>query len=772
MWPEQTRGWRQRWRGFRDALGDRVVAETVSGLRSEGLVLVPGLVRDDAVAVAFSRAVASLADVTHPALRCPRELHRGGAPGDAVLLSDYTPGVRLSAWMALRGSVPLSTGTVLHLAQQVGLALAAISEQSTGSYHGAVGLDRVVLTADGRVLLVEAGVGQLLAAQPERSAQEWWNTFRVAIPFSTRTAPFSAATDGCQLGVMVLELLLGRRLHADEYPNGLALLLGTAEETDLVGERAPLGTALFEWLSVTLGLDGGVSAPSIALVNAGLEQLLSDEGGYVAAPVGGAPCVEQLEPWAWGPSTSPGEALQSSDTTDPAATPETIAIATSPPVQADTSAAASLLSDANRHTPQVEHTAPGTYDSRAQPPVPTAEAAGRRDEHGVVRGRKRETASASGSLLASWVANQTGIPEPDGEPSPRGRTMTGAGRDGLPARRTAAGEAPNTGRTILRWGAIAVALTALTTGGMAGWRHWRERSIGQQTGTVAIASQPGGASIAIDGMERGKAPLSLALSPGRHVIVAKSASGLGRATIDVVVGTQQEITVPLQLGTDPGHIDISTEPRGAHVFLDGVPRGRSPVSLDEVPPGEHELVVEHGSARLGRRFTLAPAERLTVYVPLAGWIVLRTSVPLEVIDRGRHLGASDAGRVLVPAGRRRLQFVSDEFGVNTTQDVVVMAGQVAEVSVPIPAGVLSVSTDLPADVWVDGEPVGKTPTGNIAAAVGEHEVVVAHERWGEQRLTVVVGAGVPTRLSVKLAGATPSRTGPRRPAAPRRYSNR
>jgi hypothetical protein len=237
--------------------------------------------------------------------------------------------------------------------------------------------------------------------------------------------------------------------------------------------------------------------------------------------------------------------------------------------------------------------------------------------------------------------------------------------------------------------------------------------------------------------------------------------------VDVAVGQTHDVAVPLQFGTDPGSIDISTDPAGARVVLDGTPRGQSPLTLSDVPPGDHQLVVEHGAARLERRFTLAPAERLTFYVPLAGWVIVRSEIPLDVLDRGRAVGASDAGRLLVAAGRRRLQFVNPEFGVNTTQDVVVMAGQVASVSVPLPSGTLSVATDVPAEVWVDGAPAGPTPTANLPVAVGEHEVVVRHPRWGEQRLTVIVAAGSPTRLDLKLAGPTPRAGSQRPPNRPR-----
>ncbi len=213
MWPESARGLRNRWRGFTDPFGDRIVVEATTGLRSEGLILTSPLVRDaDAVAV-LCEAVADLSDVAHPSLRASREVQRlSGEGGRPVVLSDYSAGQRLSTWLAAREDLFLPTGCVLHIAFQVGGALRAIAEHQAGAFHGAVGLERVLLTPAGKVLLLEAGIGALLAAQPERSPEEWWREYRVAVPLPSAAATFGQTTDACQLGVLVLELLLGRQL--------------------------------------------------------------------------------------------------------------------------------------------------------------------------------------------------------------------------------------------------------------------------------------------------------------------------------------------------------------------------------------------------------------------------------------------------------------------------------------------------------------------------------------------------------------------------------
>lgn len=744
MWPENTRGWRQRWYGFRDPLGERVVVETISGIRSEGLIVAPELTPDDAAVVLLGRSVGEVIDVSHPALRPPRSIQRlEHVRHGVVVLADYTPGVRLGQWLDARDGAPPSTSTILYIARHVAGALRAIAEHAPGEFHGAVSLDRIVVGADARILLVEPGLGPALAAHGPREVDALWRRYGLAVPFAG-SEPFGVSTDACQLGIVVLELLMGRRLSPDEFPGGLAALLGSAEETDLVGDRAPLGGGLFEWLSLALGLDFSRESPSIALVADALDALLGDEGTYVAAPVGLAIEPVPLEPWPFhghdertdrreregsdgaGPASAYAPAASGGDASDAWMTNERIT--TSVPVE---------------HAPQ------------APPEVEAAPRAaqGIRTPHVAWSETTYEIQAGDLSALSTMSLEEPAAAA--SEPADAAPRRAPGTRPSRPTRRLPEGR---DWRTTAKYGAVAVILTLLAFGGFAGWRYWRDRNINQQTGTLVVDSFPAGAMILIDGIERGKAPVSLAVAPGSHQILAKSATGLGKATVQVALGQRHHASVPLEFGTDPGYVDINTDPAGAQVVLDGEARGRSPVSLDEVAPGEHVLIVEQGAARLERRFTLGPAERLSIYVPLAGWLSVRSRVPLDVVDRGRSVGSSAAGRLLVPAGRRRLQFVNPEFGINTMQDVVIMAGQSANLNFPLSDGVLSVTADVPAEVWVDGQSVGKTPTGNVSAPIGEHEVLVSNPTWGDQRLTVIVGLGSPTRLNVKLIGATGSRT--------------
>ncbi len=97
---------------------------------------------------------------------------------------------------------------------------------------------------------------------------------------------------------------------------------------------------------------------------------------------------------------------------------------------------------------------------------------------------------------------------------------------------------------------------------------------------VRITSQPSGASVSIDGRDRGKTPLELGdLEPGRHEYE------LTRSGYRPFYG---EFTIAGQYGS----LVVTTEPVGAEVLLDSAPRGTAPdggLALVRVPYGRHTI---------------------------------------------------------------------------------------------------------------------------------------------------------------------------------------
>jgi hypothetical protein len=97
---------------------------------------------------------------------------------------------------------------------------------------------------------------------------------------------------------------------------------------------------------------------------------------------------------------------------------------------------------------------------------------------------------------------------------------------------------------------------------------------------VNITSEPSGATVAVDGRNRGKTPLELSdLGPGRHEVE------LARSGYRTFYG---DFTIAGLFGS----IVVTTEPVGAEVLLDGESKGRAPdsgLTLTRVPYGRRTV---------------------------------------------------------------------------------------------------------------------------------------------------------------------------------------
>jgi hypothetical protein len=148
------------------------------------------------------------------------------------------------------------------LVRDLTAALADLQRRADDIAHGALTPDRIIMTPDGRVMIVEHVLGAALDCL-QRPPDRLWLDFGVLTPVSELGAGrFDRRTDVIQLGWMVLSALVGRRLTAAEYPLRVEGLLD--EFVRLAGPRSPaLVAALRCWLERALQVKGEVFASAI-----------------------------------------------------------------------------------------------------------------------------------------------------------------------------------------------------------------------------------------------------------------------------------------------------------------------------------------------------------------------------------------------------------------------------------------------------------------------------------------------------------------------------
>jgi hypothetical protein len=257
--------------GLSDELGDRLLmfdnstAPSLELLRfRRTLTATPGF------EAALRRRVERLSSFRHPSFVTVRAVANLG-PGDGLaLLSNYTPGKRLSEVLQNARGPAFATALI----QQLAPALASLRQHDDGIGHGALAASRIVVTPEGRLMILEHVLGSALE-RLQVTAGSLRTEFGIAVPQNAARLDPDRRTDYFQLGLIAVSLLLGRRLSPDESPENVARILEQVART--AGRESPvLFRRLRVWLERALQLDGETFESSGEAADA-LDDL-SDEG--------------------------------------------------------------------------------------------------------------------------------------------------------------------------------------------------------------------------------------------------------------------------------------------------------------------------------------------------------------------------------------------------------------------------------------------------------------------------------------------------------------
>src|SRR5713226_5898924 len=272
--------------GFRDGLGERRDMTGPSGNETlEQLCLRSELAAVPSFEFALRERVSRLASFRHPQFGRARGVERLTDP-DATLavVSERTAGVRLSDLIANADQrrLGLDITAALCLIRQLVPAVAALHESAHDVAHGAIGPERLVVTPDARLVVVEYVLGAALE-QLRFPRERYWSELRVALPPSAAVPRFDQRADVTQIGVVALSLILGRNMRDDEYPARIADVVASTWAVSPSGGFEPLPPGLRGWLGRALQLDARTAFPSAIEARAELNKVLGD-GDHAASP--------------------------------------------------------------------------------------------------------------------------------------------------------------------------------------------------------------------------------------------------------------------------------------------------------------------------------------------------------------------------------------------------------------------------------------------------------------------------------------------------------
>ncbi len=290
------------------------------------------------------------------------------------------------------------------------------------------------------------------------------------------------------------------------------------------------------------------------------------------------------------------------------------------------------------------------------------------------------------------------------------------------------------------------------------------------TGTLLVNSDAGG-EVFVDGQRKDVAPAIVSgLPAGDHVVeVKKDGYPAWRQTVNVPAGQQVKVTANFGAMTNSSLRIISNEP-DVEIFVDGEQKGKAPVTIQSIKPGEHIVggrktrfkpveqtvrVAAGENAIVSFRMEVAPPDR-----PRAT-LKIQSQVPnAEVFLDGSSLGRAPVDRNDLDPGKHYVVVHKDGF-TDFKREVILLENQVITMVADLAAtgGLRILSSPEGADVKIDGELIGKTPVQRDAVPSGDHIVEFKMAGFFDHKETMKIEGGREKVFSVDLK-ALPSGPSP------------
>jgi hypothetical protein len=622
---------------------------------------------------------------------------------------DRVPGTRLSTVLA-GVKQPLDVNATLCLIRQLVAAIALLHEKLPNVAHGAIAAERVIITPKARLVVSDYVLGGALE-QLRHSTDYYWNDLRVPLPNELEPA-FDQRADVMQIGILALELILGRRVARDEYPIRIHELTEQAWQASAAAAANNAGKALppelRSWLLRMLQLDTDHAFASAVDAWEDLEHVLlgsDNRASFVALE-------SVVAEYGRGASTAPAPAPVLADRSHGSSRPvDTTKIGTTTvvPSEARVDAATNVVPSETRTV------APAPVEARVEEP--------------------------------KSVAPEPVIAAPPMVPAP---SLT-LEEPVVQAARAGHGK---------RWLAAAAALVLLASGGaFFGRQYLMPSAAAEAPGTLVVTTNPAGVPVVVDGQSRGVTPLTVELAPGSHELRLEAEGGPRVIPFTVSSGNTVSQTLELpKASPSTGELTVRSEPAGARVTIDGVESGITPLTVEGLTPGTHKVlltsdltsVTQEVVVEAGTTASLVVPMTASEGVPVSGWISVDAPAEVQVYESGRLVGSSQSDRIMVTAGRHEFDLLNDALGYHSRRAVTVAPGKVSAMKLDWPTGSLAINAQPWADVFINGQRVGETPLGNVTLPIGTHEVTFRHPQFGEQVVRATVTTSSPARVSVDM----------------------
>lgn len=303
----------------------------------------------------------------------------------------------------------------------------------------------------------------------------------------------------------------------------------------------------------------------------------------------------------------------------------------------------------------------------------------------------------------------------------------------------------------------------------ANTRRTLDVSLEPLTTLVVAHSEPPGATVSSEGVDLGITPLLLTtLPPGTHRL-RFSLAGFQPTDREITTDARTPLKISVTLLSDSGTLGIISQPTGATVIINGIPRGETPCIVKQIPEGDAAVTLRADGYRdIVQTVKLAAGETqrlaLTLQPKPAQLRVVSLPPGARVYVNNDRRGETPLTLDDLPPGAYRVRVENDGFDPLARDVELARAAEVVEEFRLTPnTGALQITT-APADVeiFVAGKRTGLTTAGkdettNLSnplliegLSIGDHPVTFVRKGWAETAITITIERGQTVTRHVTL----------------------
>jgi hypothetical protein len=237
-------------------------------------------------------------------------------------------------------------------------------------------------------------------------------------------------------------------------------------------------------------------------------------------------------------------------------------------------------------------------------------------------------------------------------------------------------------------------------------------------GDLYIASSQPGASIEIDNtVISGMTPLTIqGFAAGEHRIVVRKGDWYGSQNI--LLNPDDLLKISVTMEREKGSVKIFSSPIGANVTIDGKKAGETPLKVDSLTVGEHEICLASNDfvgVKQTVKVSVGITQNISVTLNPAAYLTINVSPESAVITiNGKTAEKNSENRMTISAGDVAVHV--EAVGCNVYDTNLALAKDESKTLTICLQSVFSTlkisSTPSEATVWINNVSVGKTPYVN------------------------------------------------------------